>query len=291
MPGTTPATPPPIPTSSWPSPTGSPSVEQDLWDDGVITTPMEDKIALALELERATRGADPRVRQVSSADYSDGRVEVALASTTGIRSTARRTTAFVSVDAIAGEGADSQTGTGFSVGRSPTGLDPDEAMGDAVLRCDPAARCAEGPVGAVHGRLRPPRGLHAALGGGVRPLGRGRGQGAVVLRREDRRDGGQRRRHPDRRSDRQPGVQRVGLRRRGAGLPAQRADLRRRAPHVRLRHGVGPTGPDPLDRLRRPRGLLGHALGRLPGPRARARDAGRRRDTRTRSATGCTSSR
>jgi PmbA protein len=115
-------------------PDGQTAVEQDLWDDGVISTPMEDKIALALELERATRGADPRVRQVSSADYSDGRVEVALASTTGIRSTSRRTTAFLSVDAIAGDGADSQTGTGFSVGRSPDGLDPQEAMGDAVLR-------------------------------------------------------------------------------------------------------------------------------------------------------------
>jgi PmbA protein len=115
-------------------PDGTTAVEQDLWDDGVLTTSMEDKIALALELERATRGADPRVRQVSSADYSDGRVEVALASTTGIRSSARRTTAFLSVDAIAGEGADSQTGTGFSVGRSPAVLDPGEAMGDAVLR-------------------------------------------------------------------------------------------------------------------------------------------------------------
>jgi PmbA protein len=115
-------------------PDGTAAVEQDLWDEGVITTPMEDKIALALELERATRGADPRVRQVSSADYSDGRVEVALASTTGIRSTSRRTTAFVSVDAIAGDGADSQTGTGFSVGRSPADLDPDEAKADAVLR-------------------------------------------------------------------------------------------------------------------------------------------------------------
>jgi PmbA protein len=115
-------------------PDGRTAVEQDLWDEGVSTTPMDAKITLALELERATRAADPRVRQVSSADYSDGRVEVALASTTGIRSAARRTTAFLSVDAIAGEGADSQTGTGFSVGRSPGLLNPDEAMGDAVLR-------------------------------------------------------------------------------------------------------------------------------------------------------------
>jgi PmbA protein len=115
-------------------PDGMESVAQDLWDEGVITMPMEEKIALALELEQATRRADPRVRQVSSADYSDGRVEMALASTTGIRSTARRTTAFVSVDAIAGDGADSQTGTGFSVARSPAGLQPEEAMADAVLR-------------------------------------------------------------------------------------------------------------------------------------------------------------
>jgi PmbA protein len=115
-------------------PDGASVVEQDLWDDGVTATPMEDKIALALELERATRAADDRVRQVSSADYSDERAEMALASTTGIRSSARRTTAFVSVDAIAGVGADTQTGTGFSVGRAPADLDPDEAMGEAVQR-------------------------------------------------------------------------------------------------------------------------------------------------------------
>jgi PmbA protein len=115
-------------------PDGASVVEQDLWDDGVTATPMEDKIALALELERATRAADNRVRQVSSADYSDERAEMALASTTGIRSSARRTTAFVSVDAIAGVGADTQTGTGFSVGRAPADLNPEEAMGEAVQR-------------------------------------------------------------------------------------------------------------------------------------------------------------
>ncbi len=115
-------------------PDGIAAVDLDLWDDAVVTTPIEEKIALAIELEKATRGADPRVRQVNSADYSDGRVEVALATTTGIRSTARRTTAFVSVDAIAGEGADSQTGTGFSVGRAPADLIPDVAKNDAVLR-------------------------------------------------------------------------------------------------------------------------------------------------------------
>jgi PmbA protein len=115
-------------------PDGLPAVELDLWDDGVASTPMEKKVALAVELERATRAADPRVRQVSSADYADSRVEVALVSTTGISSSRRRTTAFLSVDAIAGEGADTQTGTGFSVGRGPGDLVADEAMDDAVTR-------------------------------------------------------------------------------------------------------------------------------------------------------------
>jgi PmbA protein len=116
------------------SPDGVEATELDLWDDGVAATSMEKKVALALDLERATRAADPRVRQVSSADYADSRVEVALASTTGIASSRRRTNAFLSVDAIAGEGADTQTGTGFSVGRGPGELSPDEAMDDAVTR-------------------------------------------------------------------------------------------------------------------------------------------------------------
>ncbi len=115
-------------------PDGVAAVELDLWDDGVGATAMEKKVALALDLERATRAADPRVRQVSSADYSDSRVEVALASTTGLSSYRRRTNAFLSVDAIAGEGTDTQTGSGFSVGRGPGELVPDEAMDDAVVR-------------------------------------------------------------------------------------------------------------------------------------------------------------
>ncbi len=115
-------------------PDGVVAAELDLWDDGVASTPMEKKVELALELERATRAADPRVRQVSSADYADSRVEVALASTTGITSARQRTNAFLSVDAIAGEGTETQTGTGFSVGRGPGELVPADAMDDAVQR-------------------------------------------------------------------------------------------------------------------------------------------------------------
>jgi PmbA protein len=106
----------------------------DLWDPALATTPTDAKVEMALALERQVRGADPRIRQVSSADYGDQQVEFALASTTGLRSFSRRTSVFVSVSAIAGEGADTQTGSGFSVGRGPGDLDPDQAAAQAVER-------------------------------------------------------------------------------------------------------------------------------------------------------------
>ena len=102
------------------TPDGVAPSELDLWDPSVADIATDDKVALALDLERQVR-ADPRIRQVDSADYGDERIEVALASTTGIRAFTQRTSAFLSVSAIAGEGADTHTGTGFSVARGFSG--------------------------------------------------------------------------------------------------------------------------------------------------------------------------
>ena len=115
-------------------PDGVAPAELDLWDPAFESTPTDRKVELALALERQVRSADPRIRQVDSADYGDGSVEVALASTTGIRASVRRTSAFLSVSAIAGEGADTQTGSGFTVGRGIGDLDPDRAATEAIER-------------------------------------------------------------------------------------------------------------------------------------------------------------
>ncbi|HXW38914.1 MAG TPA: TldD/PmbA family protein, partial [Acidimicrobiales bacterium] len=116
------------------TPDGVGAAELDLWDPSVAEVSTDAKVAMALDLERRVRGSDPRIRQVLSADYGDERVEVALASTTGVRSVTRRTAAFLSASAIAGEGADSHTGVGYSVARGFGGLDTDRAAADAVLR-------------------------------------------------------------------------------------------------------------------------------------------------------------
>ena len=115
-------------------PDGVAPAELDLWDPAYSAASTDDKVTMAIELERMVRGADPRIRQVDSAGYGDASVEVALLSTTGIRAVTRRTAAYVSVSAIAGDGDESHSGTGFSVGRSASALDLERAGRDAVRR-------------------------------------------------------------------------------------------------------------------------------------------------------------
>lgn len=115
-------------------PDGVDATELDLWHPDFAAATTAQKVEMALELERAVRHGDPRIRQVDSADYGDGSVEVAIASTTGVRATSRRTNAFLSVSAIAGEGDESETGSGFTVGRAAADLEPGRAGADAVER-------------------------------------------------------------------------------------------------------------------------------------------------------------
>lgn len=115
-------------------PDGVLATDIDVWDESVLSTPTERKVEMALELERLVRNADPRVRQVSSADYGDMAGESAIATSTGITARSRRTVCSVAADAIAGQGADSMTGVGFSAGRGPGDLDLSRAAHDAVTR-------------------------------------------------------------------------------------------------------------------------------------------------------------
>ncbi len=115
-------------------PDGVGPVTLTLTDDAVASTPLDVKIAMAIELERLVRSGDTRIRQVDSANYSDYIAEAAIASTTGIRASYARTGAFVSVEAIANDGGDDQTGWGLSAGRAPGDLDINQAADDAIRR-------------------------------------------------------------------------------------------------------------------------------------------------------------
>ncbi len=106
----------------------------DVWHEELLRVGTDDKVALALELESATRAADGRVRAVNHAGYSDGAVESAIASSLGVEAATRRTTCSCSTMAIAGETASTQTGYGFSAGRTFADLDPTQAAADAASR-------------------------------------------------------------------------------------------------------------------------------------------------------------
>jgi len=109
-------------------------VELDLFRPELGAVATDDKVAFALEIERATRAADPRVRGVEAAGYGDTVAEAAVASSLGVAAELRRTMCSGHAFAMAGEGAETQTGTGFTVGRSFEELDAARVARDAAER-------------------------------------------------------------------------------------------------------------------------------------------------------------
>ena len=106
----------------------------DVWREDLLGVGTAAKVALALDLERATRAADTRVRGLESAGYDDAAIEAAVATSTGLASTTRRTLCSCRAFAMAGDDAETQTGAGFSAGRTIGDLDVDDAAGDAARR-------------------------------------------------------------------------------------------------------------------------------------------------------------
>ncbi len=115
-------------------PDGVAAVSLDLWRDDLATFPTEDKIEQAIALEGAVRAGDRRIRQLRASEWGDASVESAVATSTGIAASSRRTACYLSAEAIAGAGDDTQTGSGYSVGRGPSDLDMERAAADSVLR-------------------------------------------------------------------------------------------------------------------------------------------------------------
>jgi PmbA protein len=116
------------------SPDGVAPADLDLWRDQLAKFPADQKVDLALQLERLVRAGDPRIRQVESAYWGDSSGESAVATSTGIVASSAATSCYVSAYAIAGEGTDTQTGGGYSVGRDPSEISLEEAADDAVER-------------------------------------------------------------------------------------------------------------------------------------------------------------
>lgn len=116
------------------TPDGVDVADLDLYRESLADFPTDKKVELAIALERAARSADPRISGVESADYVDSIAEGAVVTSTGIRTAARETAAYIMASVLAADGDETQTGFGFSVGREPGDLDLDKAAADAAER-------------------------------------------------------------------------------------------------------------------------------------------------------------
>jgi PmbA protein len=115
-------------------PDGVPAVEADLWNQALADLGADDKVALALDLERRVLAADPRVTGVRVCAYGDSAGEFALASTTGIRAASRSTSCWISTNALATDGEETQIGGSSDVGRAFEALDLDKVAREAAER-------------------------------------------------------------------------------------------------------------------------------------------------------------
>ncbi|MGY9074456.1 MAG: TldD/PmbA family protein [Acidimicrobiales bacterium] len=104
----------------------------DLVDRSVLEISEDDKIAIAIELERRCLDADPRITGVRTSAWSDGWGEAAIASTAGIRVFSEGGSCSVGVQPLAVDGDETQMGHSGDAARNRAGLDLDKVIAEAV---------------------------------------------------------------------------------------------------------------------------------------------------------------
>jgi len=103
------------------------------WDDSIFDLSLEEKIDLAIELEKKARSFDNRIVDVPSADYEDGWGHSVVANSHGITVTNSSTSASLSASLMLGD-VDPLESNGFSFGRGIKTLSSDEVIDMAFSR-------------------------------------------------------------------------------------------------------------------------------------------------------------
>lgn len=103
----------------------APLVTPDLsiYHVGLEDRPLAQRGAIALEVERAAREADPRVTHFRKTSYSDGEVTTTIATTTGVRATYRESYCAAMTSPVATSGAERQIGYHGEAARRREDLD------------------------------------------------------------------------------------------------------------------------------------------------------------------------
>ncbi len=123
-----------------------------LYDPACETTADREKADFALLLERLTLGLDPRMKRVRTASLTETVEEVRFRDSRGRQGTQRGSSYVADVDAVAEEGAEGQTGSGFGFARRLADLSAEaiaEEAGRKALRMLGARPLATGRTAAI----------------------------------------------------------------------------------------------------------------------------------------------
>lgn len=108
--------------------------ETDLYDTEIGKTPVEEKIKLALNIERAARDYDPRVKITESCTYQDSQYEVFIVNSQGIEASYKGAYCGGFAYVVAEEEGDVQTGFGLQFELEIANLDPVKIGEDAAKK-------------------------------------------------------------------------------------------------------------------------------------------------------------
>jgi PmbA protein len=114
--------------------TKRPADVKGLFDEAQPDVSPDSKVAFAVELDRATRAVDKRIRAVEESVYSDSETEIAIATSEGIAGSYRRSDAWCYSFAIATDGDDTEVGFEFDLGRGIGALNRDDVAARAAQR-------------------------------------------------------------------------------------------------------------------------------------------------------------
>jgi PmbA protein len=110
-----------IPRPAPPAP--DPALADSLWDVGLFVTPLESAVARRAETGAAALAADPRLAAMLRAGYGESRGEVVIASTRGVLTHERGSSASVGFSALAREAGEVQVGSAYASSCRAAALD------------------------------------------------------------------------------------------------------------------------------------------------------------------------
>jgi PmbA protein len=124
----------------------------DLYGEGLSGVTVDRKVAVAIELERAARAADPRVVSLPYAGYQDGENEYGVANTAGLERSYKANYATQYAYPLVSEGGQNKMAGDFQFTREFEQLDPTRTALEAVRKST-----------AMLGARKPPSGSYPAV--------------------------------------------------------------------------------------------------------------------------------